>query len=431
MGKPKQPRSTSPPGSPVRDAPAEKAARTAEPIEGLDEATPSEPVSQRRKLSDLQEILAGNMPPVNMEALRVLWQALRDLCGECEGQHSVLGKLLRQLAEKDQEIRELKQAVQALRQQNSQHGDTLQQLARFQADERVRSIVVSAPRGLSVEAVKEVIFKLGGHEVHESMGVASLGAPKPRQAAGTSGQVAQEDRQLIRFTARSRVIYDILDQAWRLQHKEGYQQVYINESLDLPLRQRKKAILGSEAYKQEKAGLAALHRVVRWREGLPYTAPKQAASGAPLTPMKVALPYLQEGAGGAGAGEGVRTSSYAEAAAGRTAAADGMAGAGGSGVVASGVAASGMAVPGVAMAGAEVPAPADVSAVLGSATTAATTNAAAVANGGPGPSGTAGVTTAGAATAGQSSGAASTTPYPPPPTTDVNGLPATIPGAQP
>jgi hypothetical protein len=190
------------------------------------------------------------------------------------------------------EVRQLKFELGCLRGVQQQQQDTFTQLDKFQRDEKMRSFIASAPAALQPTELKKHLYDLGGYDIHQCVSFVEMGPPKK---AGADGQpVVQQDRKLYKVTSRSRVTYGILDLAHRLKQKQGCSAVFVNECLLPAQRKTKQQLLGSEDFKQEKAALLEKGRVVRWRNGLPYSVPKGAVSGAPMTPLDVALPHLPQ-----------------------------------------------------------------------------------------------------------------------------------------
>jgi hypothetical protein len=152
--------------------------------------------------------------------------------------------------------------------------------------------VIEGPASISAPELKALVFKAGGHEGHESCGLVELGHPKRR---GANGQLSElRDRRLVRVTARQRTCYDITDNAFRLKHVTNGSNVFVNESLTAEQRQIKAEILKSSAFQSERQQAAANNQAVRWRAGMPYLAPRNTPSSAPLVPMEVAKPYLPQ-----------------------------------------------------------------------------------------------------------------------------------------
>jgi hypothetical protein len=123
------------------------------------------------------------------------------------------------------------------------------------------------------------------------------------------------DRRLVRVTARQRTCYDITDNAFRLKHVTNGSNVFVNESLTAEQRQIKAEILKSSAFQSERQQAGSNSQAVRWRAGLPYLAARNTPSSAPLAPMAVALPYLQQQPPSAGDHRPLAAGSYAAMAA--------------------------------------------------------------------------------------------------------------------
>lgn len=261
-----------------------------QPTETQSAAPADTSISADSLLSQLDGLTPPKSAGDTRDQVWALVQIVQEAVRHAKQQDRKIMELRGIVTSQEGEISQLKFELGCFKGVQQQQQTTFTQLDKFQRDEQMRPYIVSAPTAIQPAVLKKQLYDLGGYDTHQCISMVEMGHPKK---AGADGQpVVQQDRKLYKVTSRSRVTYGILDLAHRLKQKQGCGDIYVNESLLPAQRKIKQQLLASPAFKTEKEALHEGGKVIRWRNGLPYSVLKGAVSGAPMTALDVALPHL-------------------------------------------------------------------------------------------------------------------------------------------
>jgi len=259
---------TEPDDSEMREALGMRKRRAGDPA-SLADGEPQAGAQLRQKLEEWRAALDGDMDlPALQGVLRGTLAACLHLFDENEALAARLGAL------------------------QHDHGDMRVQITQLVQRQQEVSLVVHTPAGTSPTVVQQAAAFAGGTQPSAVISWDRLGGPRTMSSA--AGQPPR-NVQTWKITLRADLAMRAVDGGHRLAGQQEFRGIFISEDLTQAERTRKKEVVSTDSFKEQRQRCRDQGLLVRWRKGLPYWLGRQQRPHLLLSqPFEVTKQYLPE-----------------------------------------------------------------------------------------------------------------------------------------